>query len=67
MSDLSTLSVRSLVDLGTLYYSEIKEVLDNEMARRKATEPDFVKRFTAEIMPRLRDGDDPNWRYQSNK
>lgn len=65
-SGLSTLSIRSLVDLGTLYYSEIKEVLDKEMARRKATEPDFKKRFTKEVLPRLRDGDNPDWRYQSD-
>ena len=44
-SDLSKLSVKSLVDLGTLYFSELNEILAEEMARRKESDPDFSKKL----------------------
>jgi hypothetical protein len=61
--DLSILPVAALVDLGTLYFREIEEVLTKELHRRKSAEPDFGDRLAREVMPRLRDPDKPSWRY----
>ena len=63
-ADLSQVEIKSLIDLGTLYFKEIKEVLAIEMDRRKATDPDFSKQLSREFLPRLRKSDDPNWRYE---
>ena len=35
-ADLSKVEIKSLIDLGTLYFNEIKEVLAAEMDRRVA-------------------------------
>ena len=66
-SDLSTLSVRSLVDLGSLYYNDLKDILDSEMKRRKETQPDFSAKLSKEVMPRLRLDSDPAWRYKDTE
>jgi hypothetical protein len=66
-NDLSSLSVRSLVDLGSLYYNDLKDVLDSEMKRRKDTQPDFGAQLTKEVMPRLRVDSDPAWRFKDTE
>ena len=62
-ADLSTLSIRSLVDVSSLYFEELKDVLEREFKRRKETEPDFSERLSKEVMPRLRNPSDPSWRF----
>lgn len=64
-SDLGHLTIKSLLDLGSLYYKEIEEALNAEMSRRKNDDPDFGEQLTKELLPRLRMKDDPNWRYEA--
>ena len=66
-SDLSALSVRSLVDLGSLYFNDLKDVLDSEMKRRKETQPDFSAQLTKEVMRRLRLDSDTEWRFEDTE
>jgi hypothetical protein len=62
-SDISALSIKELLDLGSLYYTPLKNALDAEFQRRAELDPDFRNRLTAELLPRLRKLDDPGWRY----
>lgn len=61
--DLSTLTIRELLDLGTLYFPKIEGFYMKELKRRADTDPDFKRRLKDEILPRLRLKSDPNWRY----
>lgn len=65
--DLASLTTRELVDLASLYYSELKDSIDAELKRRGDENPDFKRQLTAEVLPRLRRKDDPAWRYQSEQ
>lgn len=62
--DLSTLTIRELLDLGTLYFPKIEAFYMQELKRRADTDPEFKGRLKDEILPRLRLKSDPNWRYQ---
>jgi hypothetical protein len=63
-SDLSTLTLKSLIDLSTLYFKDFKEVFERELSQRKSVDPDFSEKLSKEVMPRLRKADDPTWRFQ---
>ena len=62
--DLSTLTIRELLDLGTLYFPKIENFYIKELKRRADMDPEFKSRLKDEILPRLRLKSDPNWRYQ---
>jgi hypothetical protein len=61
--DLSTLTIRELLDLGTLYFPQIEAFYVKELKRRADTDHDFKRRLKDEILPRLRLKSDPDWRY----
>ena len=62
--DLSAVELKSLINLGTLYFAECKSALMNELNRRKSIDPNFSISLNHEVLPRLRKDDDPAWRYQ---
>ncbi len=57
--DLSAIELKSLIDLGTLYFAECKTALMNELNRRKSIDPNFSISLNQEVLPRLRKDDDP--------
>ena len=63
MCDLSSLTLNSLIDLGSLYFKDFQEVFERELSHRKSIDPEFSKKLSKEVMPRLRKADDPTWRY----
>ncbi len=65
-SDLSKLSIKSILDLGSLYFTEIQDALAAELASRRAADAEFGEKLSHELLPRLRMKDDPNWRYEKD-
>ncbi len=62
-SDLSTLSLKALVDLSSVYFQKLEHVLNAEFGRRKSLDPDFSKKLVTEVTPRLREPKNPTRRY----
>jgi hypothetical protein len=63
--DLATLTIREMLDLGTLYFPMIENLYLKELKRRADTDPMFKDRLKTEILPRLRLKSDPDWRYNN--
>lgn len=62
-ADLSAVEIKSLIDLGTLYFAECKTALMNELNRRKLVDPNFSILLDQEVLPRLRKDNDPTWQH----
>jgi hypothetical protein len=62
-ADLSAVELKALIDLGTLYFSECKTALMNELNRRKSIDPNFSISLDQEVLPRLRKNNDRTWQH----